>query len=53
MGEFDYFFSVACEPMQKSFLRKTALAPGETSEEETLGLSIRPDCGKEIDKNYN
>lgn len=38
---------------RKAFLRKTALAPGESSKEETLGLNIRPDCREEVDKNYS
>lgn len=38
---------------QKRILRKSALAPSEICRDGTLGLSVRPDCGGEIDRNYN
>lgn len=33
--------------------RESAMAPGEICKDRTLGLRIRPDCGGEIDRNYN
>lgn len=54
-GKHDWlpFSPQACEPEQKSIQRKSALAPGEISKDEALGLSISPDCGGETDRNYN
>lgn len=33
--------------------RESLLIAVEICKDGTLGLSIRPDCGEEIDKNYN
>lgn len=54
-GERDWLpFSLqACGPRQKSIQRTSAPAPGEICKDETLGLSVSPDCGGEIDRNYN
>lgn len=54
-GERDWlpFSPQARVPEQKSIQRKSVLAPGEICKDETLGLSISPDCGGEIDRNYN
>lgn len=54
-GERDWlpFPLQACGPGQKSIQRKPALAPGEICKDETLRLSVSPDCGGEIDRNYN
>lgn len=53
--EFDrlLFLLLVGEPGQKSFLSRSALFPGDICKDGPLRLSIRPDCGGEIDKNYN
>lgn len=47
------FSPQACGAGQKSVPRKSSLAPGEICKDGTLGLSVRLDCGGEIDRNYN
>lgn len=47
------FCLLVYEAGQKSFQRKSTLVSGEICKDGTLGLNIRPDCGGEIDKNYN
>lgn len=37
----------------RSAQRKSALTLAEICEDGSLGLSMRPDCGEEIDRNYN